>query len=134
MIDKNRILKGPLKIQRVDIPEWDETVLVRPLTLAEQAKLADFAAKYEKAGFLERMRNTTLRVIQWATVDETGSPVFTSDDLESMLNQPAGGFLRLQDEILKLSGLTEESRRELEKNWLSARSGGPGSGSPSASA
>ena len=46
----------------------------------------------------------------------------------------ASAFLRLQDSILALSGLTEESRRELEKNLLSAPSDGPGSTSRDAGA
>ena len=39
----------------------------------------------------------------------------------------ASAFLRLQDAILALSGLTEESRKELKKNLLSAPSDGPAS-------
>ena len=59
--------------------------------------------------------------------DEQGNALFETGDLEPLMSKAASAFLRLQDAILALSGLTEESRKELEKNLLSAPSDGPDS-------
>ena len=60
--------------------------------------------------------------------DEDGKPLFTGEDLAGLMSKSsASAFLRLQDAVLKYSGLTEESRRELEKNLLTEQTAGPGS-------
>ena len=111
----------------MDVPEWGGSVFIRPLTIHEQAKLADLGTKHEKSSVVDRMKNCTLRLMQWSVCDDRGNPLFEAGDLEPLMNKAASAFLRLQDAILALSGLTEESRKELEKNLLSAPSDGPDS-------
>jgi hypothetical protein len=123
-ITKQAILSVGTKPKEVYIPEWGGSVMIRSLTLAEQAKLADLATKFEKATYLVRLKNVALCVVQWGTCDEQGNSLFVPEDVDAMLNQPASAFLRLQDQILKYSGLTEEARKELEKNLLNAQTDG----------
>ena len=111
----------------MEVPEWGGSVFIRPLTIHEQAKLADLGTKHEKSSVVDRMKNCTMRLVQWSVCDERGGTMFEAADLEPLMAKSASAFLRLQDSILALSGLTEESRRELEKNLLSAPSDGPGS-------
>jgi len=113
---KEQFLAIASKLREVNIPELGGSVHIRPITLAEQARLADLGSKYEKAGAVERMKNITLRLVQWAVTDEEGRPMFEPKDIEELQNKPASIFLRLQEAILSFSGLTEESRKELEKN------------------
>jgi hypothetical protein len=126
-LTKQQILSTSPRLKEVDVPEWGGSVFIRPLTIHEQAKLADLGTKYEKSSVVDRMKNCTLRLVQWSVCDEQGNPLFESGDLEPLMNKAASAFLRLQDAILALSGLTEESRKELEKNLLSAQSDGPDS-------
>lgn len=124
---KDQILAVSPKLEEVEVPEWGGSVFIRPITLAEQARLADFGVRFEKASFTDRMRNITLRLVQWAVTDADGWPLFDEGDFEALMNKSASALLRLQDAILRFSGLTEESRKELEKNLPSARSDGSSS-------
>ncbi len=126
-LTKQQILSTSPRPKEVDVPEWGGSVFIRPLTIHEQAKLADLGTKYEKSSVVDRMKNCTLRLVQWSVCDEQGNPLFEAGDLEPLMSKAASAFLRLQDAILALSGLTEESRKELEKNLLSAPSDGPDS-------
>ena len=126
-LTKQQILSTSPRLKEVDVPEWGGSVFIRPLTIHEQAKLADLGTKYEKSSVVDRMKNCTLRLVQWSVCDEQGNPLFEAGDLEPIMSKAASAFLRLQDAILALSGLTEESRKELEKNLLSAPSDGPDS-------
>ena len=126
-LTKQQILSTSPRLKEVDVPEWGGSVFIRPLTIHEQAKLADLGTKYEKSSVVDRMKNCTLRLVQWSVCDEQGNPLFEAGDLEPLMSRAASAFLRLQDAILALSGLTEESRKELEKNLLSAPSDGPDS-------
>ncbi len=127
-LNRQQILAAAPRLKEVEVPEWAGSVFIRPLTIHEQAKLADLGTKYEKASVVERMKNCTMRLVQWSVCDERGNALFETADLEPLMAKSASAFLRLQDAILALSGLTEESRRELEKNLLSAPTDGPGSG------
>ncbi len=126
-LSRQQILAAAPRLKEVEVPEWAGSVFIRPLTIHEQAKLADLGTKYEKGSVVERMKNCTMRLVQWSVCDERGEALFETADLEPLMAKSASAFLRLQDAILALSGLTEESRRELEKNLLSAPSDGPGS-------
>ena len=126
-LTREQILAASPRLKEVEVPEWGGSVFIRPLTIHEQAKLADLGTKYEKSTVVERMKNCTMRLVQWSVCDGNGNTLFEAADLEPLMAKSASAFLRLQDSILALSGLTEESRRELEKNLLSAPSDGPGS-------
>jgi hypothetical protein len=125
-LTKEQIFAVRPRLEEIEVPEWGGSVFIRSVTLAEQARLADLGTKFEKAPVVDRMKNITLRLLQWAVSDAEGRPLFEARDLEELMNKPAGGSLRLQESILKLSGLTEEARRDLEKNSPSARNEEPG--------
>ncbi len=124
-LKKEQILSALPKLKEVEIAEWGGSVFIRPITLAEQAKLADLGAKFEKALVSAKMKGVMLPLIQWAVVDESGQPLFDEKDLGELINTSASAILRLQEEILSYSGLTKESREELEKNLLNPQSEEP---------
>jgi hypothetical protein len=127
-LTKEQILRTSPKLQEIEVPEWDGSVFIRPVTLEEQGKLADLGAKHEKSPAAVRIKHCTLSLLQWTVCDEEGKPLFTAEDLTGLMSKSsASAFLRLQDAVLKFSGLTEESRRELEKNLLTGPTGEPGS-------
>lgn len=125
-LKKEEIFSIALKLKEVEVPEWGGSVQIRPLTLAEQAKLADLGTKYEKALVAAKAKGIMLPLIQWAVVDDQGKPLFDSQDLDALMNAPASALLRLQDAILEYSGLTRESREQLEKNLLNSPTAEPG--------
>lgn len=115
-INRQQILEAAPKLYPVEIPEWGGTVFLRPISLTEQGKLADLGSKFEKATLLEKMRRITMPLIVWVVCEESGAPLFSADDIDALMDKSAGSINRLQEEILKISGLTAESRAELEKN------------------
>jgi len=127
-LTKDQILSVTPKLKEVDVPEWGGSVFIRPVTLEEQGKLADLGAKHEKSSAAIRIRHCTLSLLQWTVCDEEGKPLFTGDDLAGLMTKSsASAFLRLQDAVLRFSGLTEESRREQGKNLLIEQTGEQGS-------
>jgi hypothetical protein len=118
-LKKEQILAASLRLKEVEVPEWGGSVFIRPVTLEEQGKLADLGAKHEKSSAAARIRHCTPSLLQWTVCDEDGKSLFTTEDLAGLISKSsASASLRLQDAVLKFSGLTEESRRELEKNLL----------------
>ncbi len=122
-LSKDSILNSKPQLKEIEVPEWGGSVFVRPITLQEQATLADMGAKFDRGSVVVRMKHVTLQLIRWAVCDADGLPMFDEKDAETLMGKTASAFLRLQDAILKYSGLTEKSREELEKN-LSGQSEG----------
>ena len=126
-ITKEQVLATKPALKEVEVPEWGGSVWIRPVTLGEQGKLANAGTKFEKADPSARLKGTTVALIIWVVSDENGTPLFSDTDIPALMNQPAAIFLRLQDAILELSGLTESSRAELEKNSGTVQTGKPDS-------
>jgi hypothetical protein len=122
-LTKEMILGKNPQLKEIEVPEWGGSVFIRPITLQEQATLADMGAKFERGSVVVRMKHVTLQLVRWAVVDGENEPIFDEKDVETLMGKTASAFLRLQDAILKYSGLTEKSREELEKN-LSGQSDG----------
>jgi hypothetical protein len=118
-LTKTQILNRKPLLQEVQLPQWGGFVYIRPLTVAEQTKLAELGTKFEKANTAARIKNITLQVIKWSVTDADGAALFDDGDLDQLLQSDASAIMSLQDAIIRYSGLTEESRRELEKNLLS---------------
>jgi hypothetical protein len=117
-LTKEQILNRKPILQEVQIPQWGGFVNIRPLTLAEQTRLAELGTKFEKANTAARVKSITLQVIKWSVTDADGVALFDDSDLDLLLQSDASAIMSLQDAIIRYSGLTEESRRELEKNLL----------------
>ena len=115
-ITKEQVLATRPALKEVEVPEWGGSVWIRPVTLGEQGKLANAGVKFEKADPSARLKGTTVALIIWVVSDENGNPMFAESDIPALMNQPATIFLKLQDAILELSGLTEASRAEIAKN------------------
>lgn len=118
-LTKEQILNRKPILQEIRIPQWGGFVYIRPLTVSEQTRLAELGTKFEKANTAARIKNITLQVIKWSVTDADGAALFEDGDLDQLLQSDASAIMSLQDAIIRYSGLTEESRRELEKNLLS---------------
>jgi hypothetical protein len=93
----------------VEVLEWGASVVIRPVTLEEQGKLADLRAKHDKSFAAIRRRHCTPLLLQWSVCDEDGKPLFTGDNLAGLIGKSSSrAFLRLHNAVLKFSGLTEE--------------------------
>jgi hypothetical protein len=115
-LSKQDIFSVKPQMAELNVPEWGGTVFVRPITLEEQGKLADQTRKFVDANSATKLRECTLPLLLWTVLDSDGNQLFTKDDVAALQKTPAAAIMRIQDFVLKFSGLTEESRKELEKN------------------
>jgi len=115
-LSKQDIFSAKPHMTELAVPEWGGHILVRPITLEEQGKMADLTRKFADANSATKLRECTLPLLLWTVLDIDGNPLFTREDLPKLQTSPAAAIMRVQDFVLKFSGLTEESRKELEKN------------------
>lgn len=83
----------------VDVPEWETTLYIRPLTLAEAMKIASMPTE-------ERMAP----LLAWSLTDADGQPVFTEDEIRDM---PVGYLGVLQ----RLAEQASSSLEVIEKKY-----------------
>lgn len=116
-LSKQDIFSAAPRTLELPVPEWGGSIKVRPVTLEEQGKLSDLAKRHASSNAITKLKECTLPLLQWTILDEEGKPLFTKEELVELMNHtPAAAVLRIQDFVLNQSGLTEESRRALEKN------------------
>lgn len=130
VISRKQLDEVKLKTELVDVPEWrtpdmalDDMpqVWVREL-MADERNLYESAmftmqGAGKKAQPVMNIRGATARLAQMGMVDENGAQLFGSGkaDLEAIGKLPAAGLERVCDVIMRLSGITSEDEKELEK-------------------
>lgn len=77
----------------VYIPEWKKTVRLRQLTAAESVKMAEVP-----------VNDGLLHIVSMSIVDASGNRLFKDHD--RLRGRSAAALSRIQDEALKLNGLT----------------------------
>lgn len=114
-----------LKQDRVPMPEWGRTVIVREMTAAENRDYQMSNIKFDKGGNPRGMQkeDLDLRLLLRTCVDEQGVRVFSEDDFGLLRKQPASLINRLVRPAKRLSALVDENddlepeeRIEVEKN------------------
>jgi hypothetical protein len=108
--------------ERVAMPEWGRTIIVREMTAAENRAYQLSNVRFDKGGNPKGMKqeDVDLRLLERTCVDDQGVRVFTEDDFGLLRKQPAGRILRLVRVAKRLSGLNDdedaEAHAESEKN------------------
>jgi len=105
----DKILACPLKTATVEVPEWGVTVGIREITAAERVKFGEDAKKTPALAVVRL-------VIATLTDAETGAKVFEPAHQDALLQKSGAVMDRVVTEILKLSAMTDETAKDLEKN------------------
>ena|SRR3990172_13029211 len=103
---RDRVLSHPrTKGEALEIPEWDVTVELRSMSIAQKgALIGDEEPKPSKLMLM------LPEVIVFTCCDpESGEPIFTPEDLAWLQTQPASVIERVATEGLRVSGLDEEA-------------------------
>jgi len=111
---RDKILKASdIKSETIHIDEWDATIEVRSMNGAQRARM------------MKDSYNPKTKEINWdyasliiaGTYDpETGELAFSENDRDE-LNKKHGGLLEnIAMKILEISGLSDDSLKEAEKN------------------
>lgn len=126
LISKQQILQScDLAHEDVAVPEWGGTVRVRCLTGAEREEYDSFRLRAREKG---DWRGVMARLLVLSLVDEQGQRLFAEADVPLLASKSGKVLDRLTDVALRLSGLTDQAVKDLEKNSEAAPNGDSGSG------
>jgi hypothetical protein len=111
MLSRDAILNKAPQFPReeVQVPEWGGSVMVRCLSGAERDKLE---VEWEST----KRVNFRARLVAYAACDDQGKPLFLTNDIPSLGQQPASALSRICDVAFKLNAFTKSDVEELEKN------------------
>lgn len=127
MLTKEAILGAQdLRIERVEIPEWGGHAFHRVLSIAERVEME---ARNDNATVDDVLAN----VVGYALCDESGTRLFSNDDLPALKAKNAAVMLRLSDICRKHNTLTRKDVEEIAKNSVAAPSDASSSNSPNGS-
>ncbi len=118
MIDKRALLKASnLRRTEVDMGKWwGEKVWVRELTARERQQFSIQLASNEGEMNMALVDETFwAKLVQMATVDEEGSLVFDTEDIDALAEQSGSAIQHLAEEIMTLSGMTEKGAEEAKE-------------------
>jgi len=123
MLDKNQICSADdLPRETVDVPEWGGKLFIRGLTSAERDdyELAILNPEFHDKGVKAHwnMKNTKARLVALCLESAPGERVFsdTAEGEKVLGDKSAGVVARLYEVAQRLSGLSAEDVKELEKN------------------
>lgn len=105
-----------IRTETVFVPEWGGAVKIKAMTGKERD--AWEAALFQIDGKDVKMNKENLRakLVALTVVDEAGQRLFTEADVEALGSKSASALDRVYQASQKLSGLTPDDIKEMEKN------------------
>ena len=99
-------------IETVDVyvPEWDTLVKLRSLSGLEAEK---FVAAFPPG---ERKTTSAVHIVALCAIKEDGTPLFTSTQVEELKKKSLRAIMRLQKEVLRINGLSEEGLKDTKNS------------------
>jgi hypothetical protein len=104
-----------VKIEAVPVPEWGGSVLVRSLEGYERDQY-ETQWLNSRAGKKVTLDNIRARLVAMSLCDAEGNRLFTDSQVKTLGKKSAAALDRIFTVAQKLSGLTQEDIKELEKN------------------
>lgn len=98
------------KLEPVKVPEWDTTVYLREITVAERSKLL---AKFETP---RTESDAYAHILLHSLCDENGTRVFSDDEFDTLASKNAKVIDRLSKQALKLNAINAEAVEDAKKN------------------
>ena len=130
-----------LQTEKVFVPEWGDDVIIRGLTGEEldafQGSIRQFRPSFDGKGMEQVLVQDNMRakLLVKCLVDEAGERLFSDQDASALGAKNGAVIDRLYDVASRLSGLSEEEKKELEGNSEAATdSDSSASSSPETSA
>lgn len=104
-----------LEHDTVPMPEWGCTVIVRELTAEEKQQYESSIVSFDRKGRpVVSQKDVGLRLILLAVVDEADNPVFTTEDLPYLRQQPGKATDRIFKRAKELSGIGDDDIERLK--------------------
>lgn len=129
---RERILAAPdIQQERLEIPEWGETVLVRSLSGLEREALNTLVYEARRSN---KPVPIFAAVAAFSMVDEDGRRVFSDHDIGELAKHSSGALERFYDWQVKHSGIGDRAVEDAIKNSGAGQNGAMPTASPSVSA
>lgn len=133
MLTRDQILgASDLPTAEVNVPAWGGKVLIQGLSAADMAAWVE-AVNDDKSGVMTRNVNSMASMVVLSVVDKSGKRLFKDEDRDALARKNKDAIRAIYDAAKKLNGITEEDRKELEKNSEAEATGDSSSGSPATS-
>lgn len=96
------------KTENVSVPEWgdDAGVTIQSLTVAEHRAFAKAVKDIDDDAMI------SAHLCLACVVDDSGSPLFSSNDLAMLAGKSAGAIKRIAKAAMKLNGLGKDAEEE----------------------
>ena len=85
----------------VEVPEWGGTVRLRAMSGEEATKFVDSLGG--------KTSTSAVKVVMLCAIDEEGNPLVSGEQLELLAKKSLRAILRLQKEVLRINGMTDEA-------------------------
>ncbi|ARK96168.1 hypothetical protein [Burkholderia pseudomallei] len=119
----------------VDVSEWGGAVIIRSMTGAQRdAYETSLMTKDASGRYTIDTENMRAKLVIFTAVDETGTPLFTLDDLPALASKNAAVIERMFVAAQRINGLSKDAVADAEKNSVSGQPDASASGSPQPSA
>ena len=117
MITRDDIISlNDSRIERVNVPEWDDYIYVRVLTGTER----DGWELSLQGSDSTRFSNVRARFVVLCSCNESGERVFKDSDVAMLGAKSALALDRIFQAGLKLNKVTDDDVKDIEKNYESA--------------
>ncbi|ODT46616.1 MAG: hypothetical protein ABS70_00535 [Nitrospira sp. SCN 59-13] len=98
-----------IEIKEIEVKNYGK-MKIKTLSAIDQAELS----RFQKSTTCET--RLAAFIITLGVVDDDGTPFLTADDVEMLIKKNAGTVEKIANEIIKLSGISEDEVLEAEKN------------------
>ncbi len=117
LLSKDDILSAKdIKTERVAVPEWGGSVLVKGLTGEERDAFEETIIQTRGKSQKVNMKNARAKLVVRSVVNEKGNHIFADEDVNALGKKSAAALEKVFEVAQRLSGLTKEDVEELAKN------------------
>ena len=117
MLSKQQIIDvDDLGTVEVEVPEWDGSVLVRPLTAKQRGQFTAALVDQRQGGRTLRLQDIQIRLCGLSIVDESGKRMFSDAEMAILGGKSSAALQHVFEVAQRLSGLSEEQVEELAGN------------------
>lgn len=103
-----------IQTELITVEEWGVQIQVKTMSAKARAKL--FSTATDKQGNVIHEKFQAAMVITCCFDPETGEKLFSEADTEWLMEKSAGPIEQIASVAMRLSGLTKEVAKALEKN------------------
>lgn len=105
-----------IRTETVFVPEWGGAVRIKAMTGKERDAWETALFQIDGKDVKMNKENLRAKLVALTVVDEAGQRLFTEADVEALGSKSAAALDRIYQASQKLSGLTPDDIKEMEKN------------------